>query len=336
MLRRIRRGELLGACRVEDVGVPQREVAPATVLPTGLLAEPVDRVLGTAPAAHRERVVQRRVRPVVARRRRRPTRRPACRRRGARRAGTGRATATRTIAEVRSRTTSASCSTVNSTASASGSTQTANVGDSSKVPPRLILTRTTSSPTTSIRSCSPCSWASKPVVGVLHRVDALEPDVVARVDHARRVLHLAREAGSDERGVAMTEGTVRCGGRVDRGAASRVSAAGSRCCRSRSRIRTMPQSWCEECCAFCDGVGALDDDRATGRFLDVVRLGARPDFGDGSLHCRHAGVDAPGPRPRGSGNCRRWSDLLEVCSVSSRRAACRARRDRLHRPCADR
>jgi hypothetical protein len=44
---------------------------------------------------------------------------------------------------------------VNSTGLLSGSLLTAKVGVSSKLPPRLILKRTTSSLTSSARSCSP-------------------------------------------------------------------------------------------------------------------------------------------------------------------------------------
>ena len=67
------------------------------------------------------------------------------------------------MAEVRTRTTPSSRSTENSGTSANGSTQTAWVGASSKTPPLLILTRTTSSRTRSIRISSPCVRPSSPV-----------------------------------------------------------------------------------------------------------------------------------------------------------------------------
>ena len=60
------RPELGRRVLVEDVGVPHREVAAAPVVVAALLAEAVDRVVATDPAARRPRVVERRVGPVAA------------------------------------------------------------------------------------------------------------------------------------------------------------------------------------------------------------------------------------------------------------------------------
>ncbi len=191
VLRRIRGGELLGGHRIEDVGVPQGEVATSTILVAGLLAEAVDRVLRAASAAHRERVVQRRVRPVVAcgvggrlddgraidavdieSKRVEPHRDHHGRRAQPNRLGRlldreldgiGQRVDTHCVGRrfvERSSTADLDAHDV--------------VGD--HIDPQLL-------------AVEPCEQA---VLGLLHRIHALESDVVARVDHAQRVLHLAR------------------------------------------------------------------------------------------------------------------------------------------------
>ena len=62
VVRRAPRDELRGRVVVEHVGVPERVVAALAIVRAALLAQAVERVLGAAAAADRERVVQRRVR----------------------------------------------------------------------------------------------------------------------------------------------------------------------------------------------------------------------------------------------------------------------------------